>query len=283
MALVLALQYYKRFASKDRILVRLAVTLLMLLVTLEAIFVSHLLYTSFILDNNSPAKLGLIPLSTPGAAACVFFTAFFAEIFYATCIWSVCKVVNSRLRFMIIPIVFLALMGIASALAFTIYLAQTHTSSSTMRIPGYLSRTQACQASATALADILISVTLCIVFRRNRAEFKGSESLINKITMYAINGAIATSFSAIWTAFCINLFSGTYYFRIFLYVTPMFYVFSILSILTTRGAPVEDADPNVQFPNFWMNTAIPADHGTMLSTLHKHDEKDSTKKDSSSA
>jgi hypothetical protein len=257
MTLLLVLQYFMRYAGHDRLLVRMVVGILITLATLEAIFVCHQIYWTLIL-NPGPTLTNIIPFSTMGVALGSYLTSFVAQLFYASRIWNVCNIVKSRLRFMLIPVLLLALMQIVTGLVFTIYLGESKLVSRIVRIPNFASDATSCQAAASGLCDILISITLCTVFRRNRSQFKHSQSVINKITLYAINGAIATSLSALLLIFSFNLLSGTYYYRVFLYATPQLHVMSIISILTTRAAPEAD-DLNIQFSNFWMNTTTRAD------------------------
>ncbi|KIJ44972.1 hypothetical protein M422DRAFT_251606 [Sphaerobolus stellatus SS14] len=114
--LTMVIQYFKRQAKRDTIALKITIFLLILLATLETIFTSHRLYDTFIINMGNLDPNGPVLFSVPGANACIYLTAFVAQLFFASRIWSVSNILGSRLRFMIVPVILLALLQIIYAI-----------------------------------------------------------------------------------------------------------------------------------------------------------------------
>ncbi|KIJ50051.1 hypothetical protein M422DRAFT_27464 [Sphaerobolus stellatus SS14] len=261
-SLSMVVHYLKRQGKRDTILLKLTVLLLILLATLETIFTSHQLYATFILDSGSPALINNIPLSLAGENACTYLTAFVAQIFFASLIWSVSKRFRSRIRFMAIPVIVLALLQVCSGLALVSLEGTSKTFSNLTLKTGSLIDETIIQGAGSAACDILISISLCWVFDAHRSGNKRTDSLIDRLMFYAINRGIATSVCALLGVFLYNFVSGTYYFLIPLLANTHLYVISTISILTLRGVPVDSQkDQPFHLSDLYLTTMVGADAG----------------------
>ncbi|KIJ42553.1 hypothetical protein M422DRAFT_254338 [Sphaerobolus stellatus SS14] len=106
-SLLIVLQYFKLQAKRDTSVLKVTISTLITLGTLETIFTGHQLYDTFIINTGNTALMDQIPLqvtlflvsrlhhdffsvfsSMSGEYACTYLTAFVAQLFFASRIWS---------------------------------------------------------------------------------------------------------------------------------------------------------------------------------------------------
>ncbi|KAF9526363.1 hypothetical protein CPB83DRAFT_908473 [Crepidotus variabilis] len=134
-----------------------------------------------------------------------------------------------------------------------------------------LVKTTAIQGGAAALCVLLISATLCYIFHFHRSGNKRTDSIVNKLIIYAIERAIATSLCAILSVLLYYFCSGTYYFLIPQLANTHLYLISAVSRLTSREALREQAEPSFHFSHLDMTTTTRGDRiigsGPISSTI----------------
>ncbi|KAF5386246.1 hypothetical protein D9615_002659 [Tricholomella constricta] len=84
------------------------------------------------------------------------------------------------------------------------------------------------------LTDIITAGALSFFLRRMRTGFKTSDSLVNKLTVYAINTGALTGAISLTTLLLYNLRPNDFYFMAFYFVLAKFYAISLLCTLNTR-------------------------------------------------
>ncbi|KIJ35378.1 hypothetical protein M422DRAFT_262338 [Sphaerobolus stellatus SS14] len=250
-ALIMSMRYFKLHAKKDLRVLKITVFVLTLLATLEVVFTGYELYDTFIIKSGNPDLLDEIVLSVPGKFACAYLTVFVAQMSVLLEPNLVCQSLGSRLRFFIIPVLLLALLQIRVALI----LATSGTYSKLSSRTGLLVPLTTIQGVVAAVCDILITIALCCVFHSHRSGLKRTDSLVNRLIIYAINRAIATSVCALFTPFLYYFFSGTRYFTS---LVPMLanthlYVISAVSILTSREGLRQEVNQAINFSDMGMN------------------------------
>ncbi|KAF9522822.1 hypothetical protein CPB83DRAFT_916684 [Crepidotus variabilis] len=243
--LLLVLQYFKRHAKKDPAVIKGTILVMTILATLQSIFSSVQVYDIFIVKQGDLKRLNQIIYAVPGYWICGYFTAFTAEIFFCHRIWITCRRMHSRIGYLVIPALMLALMQIA----LFITMSTSNTYSQMAKKTPFLVSTTIVQGSGAALSDIIISATLCWIFHKNRSEIRRTNSMINKLITYAINRAIATGVCTLLTVLLFCFADWTYYFIIFLFASTHLYVISAVSMLTTRDHLRELADPSFHVTN----------------------------------
>ncbi|KIJ40782.1 hypothetical protein M422DRAFT_256204 [Sphaerobolus stellatus SS14] len=95
--------------------------------------------------------------------------------------------------------------------------------------------------------------TPCCVFHSHRSGLKRTDSLVNRLKIYAINRAIATSVCAFLTPFLYYFFSGTRYFLVPMLTNTHLYVISAVSILTSREGLRQEVNQAINFSDMGMN------------------------------
>ncbi|KAF9522480.1 hypothetical protein CPB83DRAFT_840454 [Crepidotus variabilis] len=177
--LLLVLQYFRRYAKKDPIIIKGTIAVMIILATLQSMFSSIQVYDIFITKQGDIKRLNQIIYAVPGYWICGYFTAFTAEIFFCHRIWIKLELTKS---------VFFRAVDVG----FDANRSTSHTYSQMAKKTPFLVSTTIVQGSGAALSDIIISATLCWIFHKNRSEIRRTNSMINKLITYAINRAIAT-------------------------------------------------------------------------------------------
>ncbi|KIJ45010.1 hypothetical protein M422DRAFT_30178 [Sphaerobolus stellatus SS14] len=233
-SLTMVLQYFKLEAKRDTRVLKFTILLLITLTTLQTIFTVHQLYNTFIISAGNPVLMDRISFSVLGANACTYLIAFVAQLFLASRIWSVSKSLHSRVCFMAVPVILLGLLQMGAGLAVVSNEATSKTFSGLGSRIDLVREVIILQGAATAACDILISISLCYVLHSHRSGIKRTDSLINRMIIYAINRGIVTSICALLGAFLYYFTPDTYAFLIPSLANAYLYVISAISILTLR-------------------------------------------------
>ncbi|KIJ44944.1 hypothetical protein M422DRAFT_30164 [Sphaerobolus stellatus SS14] len=251
-SLSFVLQYFKLEAKRDTSVLKVTILLLITLTTLETIFTGHQLYDTFITNTGNPALEDRIPLQ--------YLTAFVAQLFFASRIWSVSKSLHSRVRLMAVPVILLGLLQMGAGLGTILTtlvagraISKTFSSLGSRR--HVLMDLETLQGVATAACDILINISLCYVLHSHRSGIKRTNSLINRMIIYAINRGIVTSICALLGASLYYLVPNSYYYQIPPLANPYLYVISVVSILTSREGLREKIDQSFHLSDLYTNTS----------------------------
>lgn len=87
---------------------------------------------------------------------------------------------------------------------------------------------------AGALTDIIIALSLSLFLRRLRTGYKSSDSVVNRLTVYAINTGVLTSTISITTLVLYDLYPTNFLFMAFYFVLSKLYAVSFMCTLNTR-------------------------------------------------
>jgi len=155
-----------------------------------------------------------------------FTTGFVAQLFYATRIW----ILSRRDWRYVTPVILLALLQIAFGIAQTVKVARVHRYS---RLEDTVI-TSTAQGAATAACDITITAILCYILRKARTGFRKTDSVLNKMIIYAFNRGTVTSVLALLQLICFIAKPGTFIFTLFILPSSHVYVISVCSMLTSR-------------------------------------------------
>jgi len=99
--------------------------------------------------------------------------------------------------------------------------------------------------SATAFAiDLLITVSLVIVLRKNKGQIDQTNSMISMLINYAINRGLLTATCALCNLILFLAVPGTFYFFIGLGPSSKLYMSSMLATLNTRGHVRQQSESN---------------------------------------
>ncbi|KAH6910910.1 hypothetical protein BKA70DRAFT_1459746 [Coprinopsis sp. MPI-PUGE-AT-0042] len=247
--------YFFRHSQRDPWWTKALVASLGVLVSLETIFANHRIYWVLVTTHNNQAAQDIIPFTMPAKTACIFLSAFLAQIFYASRIWKLGATFNSVFRFTVVPIVLLAfvqlgggmiqvvIMGISKK--YSIMLTKCALNIMSMHIHGI----------ATAVCDVVITVALVVIMRSTEVNAtRRSNTLLEKLVVYTINRGVFTTIFAILSIFLYDFASGTFYFLIPFSSNTHVYIISVISMLTTREYLRENMQGSFHISDIHMNS-----------------------------
>ncbi|TEB27466.1 hypothetical protein FA13DRAFT_1816386 [Coprinellus micaceus] len=234
-ALVVTGQYARRHARKDPLFVKVMIGMMIILATLQNIFINHQLYLDVITNHTETRGLEApIHFSLGAKFICVYLITFIAQFFFVTRIWTLTKNLARTARFTLIPIIGCALLQVGSGSAIVHYESTSATIAELATHAKWNRTLTAIQGASTAACDIAITATLCYLYQAHRSVSSKVNSAIDRLIIYAVNRAAATSLSATLAVFFYFFINGTYYFVIPTYMTGQLYVISAVSVLTSH-------------------------------------------------
>ncbi|TFK16483.1 hypothetical protein FA15DRAFT_711768 [Coprinopsis marcescibilis] len=203
-------QYFFRHSRNDPMWIKVVVASLGVLATLQTIFANHQIYDYFVTNNNDTDARNLIPFSMPAKTACIFLVAFLSQIFYASRIWKLGRLIENHFRFLVVPIVPILQLGGGMIQVVVMNTSKTHTvmyERMSLNI-----RSMYINGAATAACDIIITIALVVILRSTKVNAtRRIKTLLEKLVIYAINRGIFTSVFALLSIFLYDFASGTLY------------------------------------------------------------------------
>ncbi|KAF8990159.1 hypothetical protein BDQ17DRAFT_1547325 [Cyathus striatus] len=228
-SMTFVVKYFKNHSNSDTLVVKGMVILLVTLATLETL------------------SLDVITRSAMGKYVGVYLTAFVAQLFYATRIWTVTGHLTKQYRLLTYPVVILSFIQVLSGIAQIFFMGYVKTFLKLGYISYITFKLLAVQGGSTAACDVAITASFSLIFYNNRSGIKShTHSLLNKFILYAMNRAAATRF---------HYLSGTYSYMIPLLLNTHLYVISVVSVLTARGSMREDYSFHLS------NMVVPSSNG----------------------
>ncbi|KAG7443913.1 uncharacterized protein BT62DRAFT_304616 [Guyanagaster necrorhizus] len=203
------------------------VTAVIVLDTVHQVLIFHTVYSYLVGHYGDETELQKTVWSLLAEVLLNGFTAFLVQSFLALRVWRL-----SSENFVVTAIV--ALLVIAEfgcIIAFgTLALIHVHTFVELARLK-YLS------ISVNALAaagDVFIAGTLCLLLHRSRTGFQNSDTMINKLILFAVNTGLLTSLCAVASLISILTAPNTFIYITFFFCMGRLYSNSLLATLNAR-------------------------------------------------
>ncbi|KAI6003019.1 hypothetical protein EDD15DRAFT_2526951, partial [Pisolithus albus] len=172
--------------------------------TLHVSFMCHMEYYYLITNWGAPASLEYIVWSFPASILIDVIVITIVQLFFARTIYHLCR---PQLRWLVIvPLVLLILahIGFATATAIVMYIRLStifterfifacRFANSTFSFASYTRLyTTTPAAIAIALAEVLITVSLCMLLRESSSAVPRTKRLLNTLIIYAVNRCLLT-------------------------------------------------------------------------------------------
>ncbi|KAJ7260479.1 hypothetical protein B0H12DRAFT_1107526 [Mycena haematopus] len=225
-AVVLVLQYFRTYYKKDPPLIRTVVATLLLVTTIHALFLAKNDYKDFVSLFGDFEGQDIIPYEANVMICAAFVVAFVAQLFYATRIWVLSR---GDWRY-VTPVVLLAILQLSFGIAQTAEVAIVHRYS---KLESTVV-TSTAQGAASAACDITITAILCYILRKSRTGIQRTDSVLEKMIIYAFNRGSVTSLMALLQLILFIAMPGTLVFTLFILPNCHVYVISVCSMLMSR-------------------------------------------------
>ncbi|KAF7356994.1 hypothetical protein MVEN_01036000 [Mycena venus] len=213
--------------QNDRWPLKLLVGAVMLFDTVHQALISHTVYTYLITNYNNGTELGQIVWSLLVEVLFNGLTALLVQSFLTVRIW---RLSNGNLWLTGIALL-LVLGEFGCVLAYVAISLRLHTFAE-------LAELKALSITVNALAaagDFFIAAALTFLLHRSRTGFHRSDTMIRKLTIFAINTGAVTTFCAIGSLVSICVAGNTYIYILFFFCigrkSPFLTIFAFLLIL----------------------------------------------------
>jgi len=221
---VQAWYYYTH--QKDTWPIKILVGAVMVFDTIHQILISHAVYTYVIANYDDHAQLGNLVWSLVVEVLFNGFTAVLVQGFLTMRVW---RLSNRNIWFTGVVTALVAgefgciLAFGAMAVGFRTFLE--------------LQRLKYLSISVNALAaagDVLIAAILCTLLHRSRTGFHRSDTMINKLILFAVNTGFLTSLCAVASLISILVAGNTFLYIAFFFCIGRLYSNSLLATLNAR-------------------------------------------------
>ncbi|KAI0771484.1 hypothetical protein BD413DRAFT_54768 [Trametes elegans] len=219
--------YFTRY-SRDPWTVKLLVIAVWTTDTIHQGLISHSVYWYLVTQYGNP--LALTQLVNTIIIE-VFFNAFtgaLVQSFFAARVW---KLSGKRL-YLVIPVVILILGEFAVSMAYSIKALYYKTFVDLVQIKGLSISINAFAAAG----DVTIAAILCTILHRSRTGFTKSNTLINRLMVFAVNTGLLTSVCACLSLITIVALPDTFIYICFFFLVGRLYCNSLMATLNARKA-----------------------------------------------
>ncbi|KAJ8695577.1 hypothetical protein PTI98_008167 [Pleurotus ostreatus] len=207
--------------QNDKWLVKTLVSFVMLFDTIHQILISHTVYTYLVSNYNNQEQLKYLVWSV--LVEVLFnqgFTAFLVQSFLARRVWQL----SGRNVWLTGLVAFLVLSEFGCVLGYALQLTNN-----SLR----LRNSQLLSTLWGAAGDVVIAFALCVLLHRSRTGFQRSDSMINKLIIFAVNTGVLTSLCAI-ASLISAIAPGTFLYIAFFFCLGRLYSNSLLATLNAR-------------------------------------------------
>ncbi|KAI0649631.1 hypothetical protein C8Q79DRAFT_335435 [Trametes meyenii] len=179
--------FYFRQYWDDSIRLKALVTILLITDTLTTVFMAHAMYTYVVLDFGTPLKIDLITWSFSSENGFAVITAFIVQCYFGHRLW-----IFSRKNFFLVGLIlFLAFLNLGMGMACTIPTFTHHEWATLGTLKNRI--TLGLYSGASSLCDALIAAGLCYYLQTSRTGLRVTDTLIDKLMVYAIERGILTT------------------------------------------------------------------------------------------
>ncbi|KAI6104573.1 hypothetical protein EDD16DRAFT_262987 [Pisolithus croceorrhizus] len=180
---------YYMHNSEDASTTKFVVAAVWVLDTLHVLFICHMEYYYLITNWGVPTSLEYIVWSFPALVLVDVLLITIVQVFFARTIYCLCR---RQLRLLVtVPIVLLVIVHIGFALAAAIVMLVNNATSFASYTRFY---TVTPAASAIALAEVLITMSLCVLLHESgsHSAVPRTKRLLNSLIIYAVNRCLLT-------------------------------------------------------------------------------------------
>ncbi|KAG5717579.1 hypothetical protein E4T56_gene4462 [Termitomyces sp. T112] len=212
--------------QKDTWPTKTLVAAVMVFDTIHQILISHTIYIYVIKNYNNPPFLANLVWSMIVEVLFNGLTALLVQSFLTLRVWRL----SNRNIWLTSIVILLVAAEFGCVVAFGTLSLQFKTFAQLQQLK-YLS------ISVNALAaagDVLIAFVLCTLLHRSRTGFHRSDTMINKLILFAVNTGFLTSLCAVASLISIVVAGGTFLYIAFYFCIGRLYSNSLLATLNAR-------------------------------------------------
>jgi hypothetical protein len=234
------------------------VTAVMVFDSMHELLIAHSLYVYTITNWGNPEELGIIVWSLIVEVLFNGLTALLVQSFLAMRVWKL----SNRNKLLTGVVGILVLAEFSCVVAYTVLTLHLQTFE---QLTKYKFLSILVNALAAA-GDVLIAATLCVLLHRSRTGFQRSDTMINKLILFAVNTGVLTSLCAVASLISIVVAGNTFIYIAFYFCIGRLYSNSLLATLNARkfvrgggeGIHTTSGDLSVSLRDYPQNGNMPS-------------------------
>ncbi|KAJ7584711.1 hypothetical protein C8J56DRAFT_1054190 [Mycena floridula] len=211
----------------DRWPLRLLVAAVFIFDTIHQILISHCLYVYLVSNFSNPAGLGVIVWSLLVEVIFNGLTALLVQSFLTLRVWRI-----GNKNFWIVSVIFSIVL--AEFCCVILYAGIAITQDQTFVELGKLKAISITVNGLAAAGDVIIAAALSFFLHTSRTGFRRSDTMINKLIVFAVNTGFLTSLCAIASLISIITAPNTFLYISFFFIIGRLYSNSLLASLNAR-------------------------------------------------
>ncbi|KAI0637763.1 hypothetical protein C8Q77DRAFT_1214782 [Trametes polyzona] len=225
--LLIGMYYYFTRYSRDPWTVKLLVVAVWTTDSIHQALISHSVYWYLITEYGNPTALTLLSKTIIVEVFFNAFTGLFVQSFFAARIWKL----SGRKLYLVIPVVLL-IAGEFGDLYFKTFVDLVQIKGLSISINAF-----------AAAGDVTIAAILCTILHMSRTGFSRSNTLINRLMVFAVNTGLLTSVCACLSLITIVALPDTFIYICFFFLVGRLYSNSLMATLNARKS-LRDASTN---------------------------------------
>ncbi|PPQ95577.1 hypothetical protein CVT26_008605 [Gymnopilus dilepis] len=218
--------WYYFLHQQDTWSLKTLVSSVMIFDTIHQILITHTVYTYTVTNWGNADELGVIVWSMLVEVLFNGLTAFLVQSFLALRVWRL----SNRGKLITGAVGILVLGEFGCVIAYTILSLQLKTYAQL----GELKFLSILVNALAAAGDVLIAATLCTLLHMSRTGFQRSDTMINKLILFAVNTGFLTSLCAVASLISIVVAGNTFLYIAFFFCIGRLYTNSLLATLNAR-------------------------------------------------
>ncbi|KAI9063373.1 hypothetical protein FKP32DRAFT_1676424 [Trametes sanguinea] len=226
--------YYTRY-QRDPWHIKLLVTAVWTTDSIHQALISHSVYWYLITEYGNPTALTLLSKTIIIEVFFNAFTGLFVQSFFAARVYKL----SGNKVYLVIPVALLIAGEFAVAMAYSIKALYFKTFADLVQIKGLSISINAFAAAG----DVCIAAILCTILHNSRTGFNKSNTLINKLMVFAVNTGLLTSVCACLSLITILALPNTFVYICFFFLVGRLYSNSLMATLNARKS-LRDASTN---------------------------------------
>ncbi|KAJ8501418.1 hypothetical protein ONZ51_g571 [Trametes cubensis] len=225
--------YYTRYPRDPwHIKLLLKVTAVWTTDSIHQALISHSVYWYLITEYGNPTALGLLSKTIIVEVFFNAFTGLFVQSFFAARVWKL----SGKKLYLVIPVAILVAGEFSVAMAYSIKALYLNTFVDLVQIKASrpFPHTQIRINAFAAAGDVTIAAILCTILHQSRTGFSKSNTLINRLMVFAVNTGLLTSVCACLSLITILALPNTFVYICFFFLVGRLYSNSLMATLNAR-------------------------------------------------
>ncbi|KAI0751311.1 hypothetical protein C8Q80DRAFT_566226 [Daedaleopsis nitida] len=227
--------YYSRYPN-DKQTIKLLVMAVWTADTIHQALISHSIYWYLVTEYGNSSAMTLLNKTIVVEVLFNGFTGLFVQGFFAMRVYKL----SEKKLYLFVPVALLVVAEFGVSVVYTIKAFGLHTFIDLTQLRGL----SICMNVFAAAADVAIAAILCTILHTSRTNFARSNTLINKLIVFAVNTGLLTSVCA-----CISLITfftvpDTFIYICFYFLIGRLYSNSLMATLNARQSLREAASTN---------------------------------------